>query len=228
MVCGVRMANVSGRATLLVGEERFDLASLSKAALPADPQAVIEHHWPAAIQLARGVVRGSGSTEDTSEFSAPIPRPHAIFGVVANYPPAIAPTPRVPMIFGKFPNSVTGPCDDIVLPDPANLPMQAEWTVPEAELAVVIGVAGRHIPQTRALEHVAGFTVAQDITERVHEFGPRGTSVGTMDYVSLKALGKSLDTFCPLGPVIVTLNEFDDPLRLDLECRLDDLTRHCA
>ena len=217
----MRMANVGGRAALLVDGEYFDLASLSDGALPADVQLVIEHHWSAATELAGSVVAGSGRALRPGELRAPVPRPGAIFGVVANYPPAIAPIPRVPMVFGKFPSAVVGPSDDIVLPDPTMLPMGAEWTVLEAELAVVIGAGGRHIPQTQALERVAGFTVAQDITERVHEFGPRGTSVGTMEYLSLKALGKSLDTFCPLGPAIVTLDEFQDPLSLDVECRLN-------
>lgn len=217
----MRMANVGGRASFLVGDECFDLAWLSEGTLPADPQLVIEQHWPAAAELARSIAPGSGRAPHPGEFCSPVPQPRAIFGVVANYPPAVAPTPRVPMVFGKFASAVVGPYDDIILPDPTRLPMGAEWTVLEAELAVVIGAGGRHIPQEEALGRVAGFTVAQDITERVHEFGPRGSSVGTMEYLSLKAMGKSLDTFCPLGPVIVTLEEFDDPLRLDLECRLN-------
>ena len=74
---------------------------------------------------------------------------------------------------------------------------------------------------SKPLGHVAGFSVAQDITERVHEFGPRGTSLGTMEYESLKALGKSLDSFCPRGPVVVTPDEFADPDALNIECRLN-------
>lgn len=217
----MRMANVDGRATALIEDECFDLASLSDAELPADPMLVMEHHWLQATELAHSLVPGTGQAFRPDQLRAPVPRPGAIFGVVANYPPAIAPTPRVPMVFGKFPSAVAGPCDNIVMPDPTRLPMGAEWTVLEAELAVVIGSGGRHIPREQALERIAGFTVAQDITERVHEFGPKATSVGTMDYLSLKALGKSLDTFCPLGPAIVTLDEFDDPLQLDLECRLN-------
>jgi 2-keto-4-pentenoate hydratase/2-oxohepta-3-ene-1,7-dioic acid hydratase in catechol pathway len=81
--------------------------------------------------------------------------------------------------------------------------MRSEWTGLEAELAVVIGAGGRHIAAAEAFGRVAGFVVAQDITERVHEFGPRSASVGTMNYLGLKAIGKSLDTFCPLGPVLV-------------------------
>lgn len=215
------MANVGGRATLLAADECFDIAQVSGGALPADPMLVIADHWAQAAELARAVLPGSGQTLDPGALRSPVPSPRAIFGVVANDPPAIAPTPRVPMVFGKFPHAVTGPYDDIVLPDPARLPMGSEWTVLEAELAVVIGAGGRHIPRAEALRRVAGLTVAQDITERVHEFGPAGVFVGTMDYVSLKALGQSLDTFCPLGPAVVTLDEFDDPLRLDIECRLN-------
>lgn len=127
----------------------------------------------------------------------------------------------MPMVFGKFPTSVTGPYDDIKLPTADRLPMGKEWTVLEAELAVVIGAGGQHISRSEALKRVAGFTVAQDITERVHEFGPKGSSVGTMAYESLKTLGKSLDTFCPLGPVLVTLDELDSPNDLEIECRLN-------
>lgn len=215
------MANVAGRATIVVGDEGFDLARLSGGELPSDPMLVIERHWTRATTLARSLRRGTGSPIDQDELEAPVPAPRSIFGLVANYPPAVLPTPRVPMVCGKFPSAVTGPFDDIRLPDPALLPMKAEWTVLEAELAVVMGTGGRRIRAEDALDRVAGFTVAQDITERIHEFGPRGTSVGTMRYESLKALGKSLDTFCPLGPDLVTLDELDNPLRLDLECRLN-------
>ena len=81
----------------------------------------------------------------------------------------------------------------------------------------VIGEGGHRIAAHDAFDRIAGFTVAQDITERVHEFGPRGTSVGTMEYASLKALGKSLDTFCPLGPVLVTLGMSSTTNTLRLE-----------
>jgi 2,4-didehydro-3-deoxy-L-rhamnonate hydrolase len=217
----MRFANAAGRATLIVDGEAFDIAELSRGVLPSDPMAVIEHHWNTAQTLAQTASPGTGRPVTELDLQAPVPAPRSIFGLVANYPPATAPTPLVPMVFGKFPSSVTGPFDDIRLPDPTSLPMGAEWTVLEAELAVVIGAGGRSIRAQDALACVAGFTVAQDITERVHEFGPRGTSVGTMDYESLKAIGKSLDTYCPLGPAIVTLDEFANPLALGLECRLN-------
>ena len=124
------------------------------------------------------------------------------------------------MVFGKFPGGYVA-VPGIRLPVAEKLPMMAEWTVLEAELAVVIGRCGRRVSAADALDWVAGFTVAQDITERVHEFGPRGTSVGTMEYASLKAMGKSFDTFCPLGPVLVSIDELPNPCDLALECKLN-------
>jgi len=217
----MRFANVSGRGALVVGEETFDVADLSNGDLPADPMTLIASHWGEVAHLARRLPLGAGRALSEADLRSPVPAPRAIFGVVANYPPASLPVPAVPMVFGKFPSAVAGPFDDIRLPNPARLPMRSEWTVLEAELAVVIGASGRNVVAADAFDHVAGFVAAQDITERVHEFGPHGTSVGTMNYLGLKALGKSFDSFCPLGPVLVTLDEFDDPNALDLECRLN-------
>jgi 2,4-didehydro-3-deoxy-L-rhamnonate hydrolase len=216
----VRVVNVDGRASFVVGEKVFDVAEASEGRLPAEPMALIRV-WESARPIERSLRTGLARSLEAARLRSPVPRPGAIYGLVANYPPAVPPEPAMPMVFGKFPSAVTGPYDPIRLPRPERLPMRAEWTVPEAELAVVIGTGGRHIAPGEALSKVAGFTVAQDVTERVHEFGPRGSSVGTMDYVSLKSLGKSLDSFCPLGPMLVSLDEFPDPNRLEIECRLN-------
>jgi 2-keto-4-pentenoate hydratase/2-oxohepta-3-ene-1,7-dioic acid hydratase in catechol pathway len=216
----VRFANVDGRGAVVVGDGYIDVGDASDAALPYAPMALLDR-WPEVVAWSETLPARDVRPLDPSRLAAPVPRPGSIFGLVANYPPATRPEPAVPMVFGKFPNSICGPFDDIVLPAAAALPMNSEWTVLEAELAVVIGTGGRRIEASDALHRVAGFTVAQDITERVHEFGPRGTTVGTMEYASLKSMGKSLDTFCPLGPVLVTLDELSSPNALDLECRLN-------
>jgi 2-keto-4-pentenoate hydratase/2-oxohepta-3-ene-1,7-dioic acid hydratase in catechol pathway len=216
----VRFANVEGRGCLVVGDGVVDIAEASGGALPSEPMEALRR-WPEVMEAAAGLSTRPPSPLRESSLRSPVPAPGSIFGLVANYPPATRPHPPVPMVFGKFPASVCGPYDDVRLPVADTLPMGAEWTVLEAELAVVIGRYGRRVPAADALGWVAGFTVAQDITERVHELGPKGTSVGTMDYVSLKAVGKSLDTFCPLGPVLVTIDEFEDPGDLALECRLN-------
>lgn len=217
----VRFGNVGGRGAIVHDDQFFDVEALSGGALPSDPMALLGSHWSSVRELAARVSAHDGQPLVMTQLGAPVPAPRSIFGLVANYPPATLPDPPVPMVFGKFPSSVIGPFDNIRIPVAERLPMGAEWTVLEAELAVVIGQGGRQIPADDALARVAGFTAAQDVTERVHEFGPRKTSVGTMDYESLKALGKSLDTFCPLGPVLVTLDEFEDPQALELECRLN-------
>lgn len=217
----MRFANVHGRGAIVAGDEVFDVEELSGRKLPSDPMALIVSHWTAMRELATRVSAHHGQPLVMAELGPPVPAPRSIFGLVANYPPATLPDPPVPMVFGKFPSSVIGPFDNIRLPVAERLPMRAEWTVLEAELAVVIGEGGRHIAPGDALSRIAGFTAAQDVTERVHEFGPRNTSVGTMGYESLKAIGKSLDTFCPLGPVLATLDEFADPHALELECRLN-------
>lgn len=211
--------NAEGRAALLIDEQVFDLERASGGAISSDPMIVLGHQWEETRSLSsRGAFDGGVAVDEVS-LRAPVPAPGAIFGLVANYPPAQRTV--LPMVFAKASTAVVGPYDPVVLPDPTRLPMGQEWTVCEAELAFVVGKGGRHIDAEVAPSVLAGYTVAQDITERVHEFGPRGSSVGTMEYASLKTLGKSFDSFCPLGPAIVSLDEFDDPNDLQIECRLN-------
>ena len=216
----MRFANIAGRGAVVVADGVVDISDASDGELPRDPMELLRC-WSDLVEASTELSKGPVIPIAQARLASPVPCPGSIFGLVANYPPATRPDPPVPMVFGKFSNSVCGPYDEIRLPDPDRLPMRAEWTVLEAELAVVIGSGGRHIGAAEALDRIAGFTVAQDITERVHEFGPRGTSVGTMEYESLKAIGKSLDSYCPLGPVLVTLDELANPNDLTIECKLN-------
>ena len=216
----MRFANVAGRGGLVVPDGIVDIGAASGGALPSEPMELIRR-WHELVAAADELSSAAAVPLEESSLQSPVPLPGSIFGLVANYPPATRPEPPVPMVFGKFASSVCGPYDDVRIPAREALPMRAEWTVLEAELAVVIGRGGRRISASAALDHVAGFTVAQDVTERVHELGPRGTTIGTMEYASLKSLGKSIDTFCPLGPTLVTIDELPDPHDLDIECRLN-------
>lgn len=218
--CGVRFANVAGRGSIVVADGIVDIGEASGGELPSDPMELL-CRWPDLLDGYAELCKGPVAPLEETRLASPVPRPGSIFGLVANYPPATRPVPPVPMVFGKFPSSVCGPYDDVRLPNPSRLPMRAEWTVLEAELAAVVAAGGRRIPAADALNRIAGFSVAQDITERVHEFGPRGSSVGTMAYASLKAVGKSLDTYCPLGPALVTLDELVTPHDLAIECKLN-------
>jgi 2-keto-4-pentenoate hydratase/2-oxohepta-3-ene-1,7-dioic acid hydratase in catechol pathway len=116
--------------------------------------------------------------------------------------------PAAPLIFTKFPNAVIATGDAIVF-DPA-LARRVDW---EVELAVVIGRLARNVSESRALDHVFGYTVANDVSARDLQFGD-GQWVR----------GKSLDTFCPLGPVVATPDEIGDPQALRLRTRVNGET----
>lgn len=119
--------------------------------------------------------------------------------------------PEHPVIFTKVPESVIGDHDTIRYP--AGLSNALDY---EAELAVVIGRSGRGIPREEAMDHVFGYTIINDVTardwqQRHHQW----------------FLGKSFDTFCPMGPVLVTADELD-PSALDIRCWVNDELRQHA
>ena len=111
--------------------------------------------------------------------------------------------PKEPVIFSKFPSSIIATEDDIILPKISD---SVDW---EVELAVVIGKEGKNISQKNAMDHVAGYTVANDVSARDWQMKKNAKQW---------LLGKTFDTFCPLGPVLVTKDEVSDPHNLDLNC----------
>jgi 5-carboxymethyl-2-hydroxymuconate isomerase len=113
--------------------------------------------------------------------------------------------PERPLVFAKFPSSVIG--GDAPIRLPLELTQRVDW---EVELAAVIGKRARNVAPEEALDHVFGYTVANDVSARDLQFGD-GQWVR----------GKSLDSFCPLGPVLVTADEVPDPQALHLVCRVN-------
>ena len=111
--------------------------------------------------------------------------------------------PEEPIIFMKATSSIVGPDDAVMIPKDS---VKTDW---EVELAVIIGNTACNVEESRALEYVAGYCVANDVSERAFQIE------GTGQWVK----GKSADTFCPLGPYLVTPDEVPDPqnLRLWLE-----------
>lgn len=141
------------------------------------------------------------------ELAAPIPRPRRnLFCVGRNYhahAQELAGTvfretlPKEhtwPMIFSKTPETVVGPYDDVRMPGAA-VSVQIDY---ESELAIVIGRPGRDVPRSQAMDHVFGYTVVNDVTAR-------DVQVRHQQW----HLGKSCDTFCPMGPCIVSADELD-------------------
>ncbi|MFI5262567.1 MAG: fumarylacetoacetate hydrolase family protein [Candidatus Limnocylindrales bacterium] len=142
-------------------------------------------------------------------LAAPVPRPGKVVAIGRNYADHAAEggaaPPSAPLIFAKWPSSVIGSGDEIRW-DPA-LTAQVDY---EAELAVVIGRSARRVADADAMAHVLGYTCLDDVSARDLQFGDR-------QWVR----GKSLDTFCPMGPVLVTLDEFVDPDDLAVSCRVN-------
>ena len=139
-------------------------------------------------------------------FAAPLAQPSKIIAIGLNYLDHATESkmdlPKTPLVFSKLPNSITGPTDPIVIP--LELTREVDY---EVELAVVIGKKAKSVPQAEALDYVFGYTILNDVSARDLQFA---------DGQWIR--GKSLDTFCPLGPVIVTADEIPDPQGLRLGC----------
>lgn len=116
-----------------------------------------------------------------------------------------AETPKEPVVFGKWTSAIVGPNDDVEIPRGST---KTDW---EVELGVVIGKPGRYIDEANAMEHVAGYCVINDVSEREFQM-ERG---GTWDK------GKGCDTFGPTGPWLVTADEVGDPHNLSLWLEVD-------
>ena len=156
-------------------------------------------------------------------WHAPIPRPAKnVFCVGRNYVSHIeeqakargqeVKIPDIPVFFSKAPTTVTGPFDDVVAERAVT--QMVDW---EAELGVIIGVGGRNIGRDQALSHVFGYTVINDVTAR---------DAQKNHFQFFK--GKSLDTFCPIGPVVVTPDEFGDPQRKQVTLRVNGAVKQDA
>ena len=141
----------------------------------------------------------------SGRVGAPIPRPHAIYGIGLNYRDHAREVgmepPAEPVVFTKAPNSLVGPHDDVVLPPGST---STDW---EVELGVVIGRRTRYLGSpAEAADHIAGFVAVNDVSERDAQLNHGGQWVK----------GKSFETFNPAGPFLVTLDEVADPAALRL------------
>lgn len=143
------------------------------------------------------------------QFLSPVARPGKVVAIGRNYRDhameAGADVPTEPLVFAKFPSSVIGH-DEAIRWD-GQRTRQVDF---EAELGVVIGRTARSIPAAQALDVVFGYTCLNDVSARDLQF---------LDGQWVR--GKSLDTFCPIGPVIVTRDEIPDPQDLRIRCLVD-------
>lgn len=119
------------------------------------------------------------------------------------------PIPKEPILFGKATSSIIGPNDNVVIPRGST---KTDW---EVELGVVISQEAKYVSEENALEHVAGYCVVNDVSEREFQIEKGGQWIK----------GKSCDTFAPIGPWMVTRDEIPDPQNLKMWLEVDDLRR---
>ncbi|SRR5712692_7041374 len=162
-----------------------------------------------AAAAAVGRIAAEGRPLDELELLPPVTKPGKIVAIGLNYrdhaKEAGAATPTQPTVFAKFVTSLIGHRAEIRW-DPA-LAQEVDY---EAELAVVIGRRARRVSEKEALDYVLGYTCANDVSARDLQFSE-----------SQWVRAKSLDTFCPLGPVLVTADEITDPQKLPISCRVN-------
>jgi len=180
-----------------------------------------ERAWETALRLVElAKERLSGGEDELAKegllypkgrvrLKAPVPEPQKIIAIGLNYidhcrEQGLEP-PKEPLIFAKYPSAIIGPDEPITWPD--GLTEQVDY---EAELAVVIGRRARAVPEVKAFEYIAGYTILNDVSARDLQFADR-------QWVR----AKSLDTFCPLGPALVSKDEVDNPHRLRIRCYLN-------
>ncbi|HET7489716.1 MAG TPA: fumarylacetoacetate hydrolase family protein [Acidimicrobiales bacterium] len=205
----MRFVNAEGRAALLVEGAVYDLHELTGGAVPSSPMDVVLDHWDAALEaFAAGAFEG-GRPASSVHFGPPVPAPRSVYAIGVNYREHAREmnlqVGAIPPVFTKFPSSINGPYDDVVLPLGEGT---TDW---EAELAFVVGEGGRFLAASEAFECLRGFMVAQDVSERFVQ----------MAAGQQFSLGKSFDSFCPIGPAIVTIDELADPLNLRIRCRVN-------
>lgn len=181
--------------------------------------------WSAqgAERVARALQRGELALVHDAQalrVGAPVARPQALLCIGLNYAAHAAesgmPAPQQPVLFFKHPNTLVGPNDAVAVPRGAT---RMDW---EVELAVVIGQRASYLPSVAAARaHIAGYCVANDLSERRFQLERSGSQWGK---------GKSLPGFCPLGPMLVTPDEVSpENLRIrswvNGEARQDSSTR---
>lgn len=201
----MRIANVAGRLAVAAGDQWVDVELASGGTFSSDPQAVYDR-WEEFS--AWGPTVSAGAAALTGPLGIPVPAPRQLIAIGLNYREHAIESnldiPEHPVVFTKFQSSLTGPDSTVVLPSDG-----VDW---EVELVVVTGRQAHRVSVADGWDHVAGLTVGQDLSWR---------AVQTRGPAPQFAIGKSYPGFSPLGPVVVTPDEFDNPDDLAISCALD-------
>ncbi|MEE2682598.1 MAG: fumarylacetoacetate hydrolase family protein [Actinomycetota bacterium] len=207
-----RFANINHRSSLVLERSFFDLETISGGRVSSDPMEALNQSDLLHDLSSQLEAFDSSGSIDNSTLCAPIPRPSNSYGVGLNYQlhidEASLETPDVPMIFTKFPSCISDPNADLV--------MRSDQCDYEGELLIVIGPGGKDIHVTEAWDHVLGLAVGQDFSDR---------SVQFKDSPPQFNLGKSFDTFGPIGPILVSVDSFVDPTDLEITTKVNGEVR---
>jgi 2-keto-4-pentenoate hydratase/2-oxohepta-3-ene-1,7-dioic acid hydratase in catechol pathway len=201
------------RPAVLVGDRYVDLVA-TDAKLPASVRALLRE--PALLAAARDAANRPGAVSvpaASAKLHAPIHDPQKIVCVGLNYRDHAIESkmaiPREPVLFSKFPSALIGHGESIVVP---KVSTKVDY---EAELVIVIGKTGRRIAESAAMDHVAGYCVGHDVSARDWQLEKDGKQW---------MIGKTFDTFAPIGPTLVTKDEVPDPHKLGIRLRLNGKT----
>lgn len=208
----MKLANHAGRAVLVVDQEIIDIATATDGRFGPDPMSIYEN-WADFVTVASGLTDTHGPLVE-SELANPVPVPRQVFAIGLNYRSHAEESgmklPAVPATFTKFPASLCGPFDDVILGAPA-----VDW---EVELVAVVGKQADNVSEEDGWDYIAGLTIGQDISDRQLQFAAG----------SQFSLGKSRRTYGPVGPWVTSLDEIPNPDNLALGCSIDGETMQDA
>ena len=210
----MKIGNLDGRATIITDAGLIDIERSSRGKFSSSIDALISdidalRAWFERTDLAPMDRRSvKDFQKDLTGLRAPIERPRQIFVIGLNYnahtEEVSMDAPKQPMVFTKFASAISGPGDDIILPEGTN-----DW---EVEMVAVMGKGGRNIGVEDALSYVAGYCIGQDISERTRQLA---------DAPPQFSLAKSHKGFAPIGPWLTTADEIENPQNLNIGCMLD-------
>tara|TARA_Y100000814_G_scaffold286283_1_gene255142 strand:+ start:551 stop:1423 length:873 start_codon:yes stop_codon:yes gene_type:complete len=209
---GFKLANIEGRAALVEGDNYYDLETISNGKFNNDTSNALTN-LVGLSELSEDLSKSepSGLLHDI-KIDAPISAPKNCYAVGLNYinhaEEAGMDIPSVPMVFTKHTTCLVGPNSTIE--------MRSDHVDYEAELVVVIGKSGKDIQKDNAWDHVAGLCAGQDISDRTVQFSSNPPQFN---------LGKSFDTFGPMGPYLVSPDGLQDKESLEIECKVNQEVR---
>ena len=207
-----KLANIEGRAALVDGENYYDLETISNGKFNNDTSNALTN-LVGLSELSENLSKSepTGLLHDV-KIDAPISAPKNCYAVGLNYrnhaEEAGMDIPSVPMVFTKHTTCLVGPNSTIE--------MRSDHVDYEAELVVVIGHPGKDILKDNAWNHVAGLCVGQDISDRTVQFSSKPPQFN---------LGKSFDTFGPMGPYLVSPDSLQNKESLQIECKVNQEVR---